>query len=240
VRDIGVVIPAGGVGRRLGSATPKQFLRLGARTILALTVEHFTRHPGVRVVVVAAPVAHLARTRRALATVPNAVRVQVVAGGAERQDSVWLGMQAVPDEVAVIVVHDAVRPFITRALVDRVVAAARTGGGAICALPIAETVKRVRDAVVEATVDRSALWAVQTPQAFRAELLREAHEKARRDAFLGTDESMLVERLGHPVAVVAGLRDNVKITTPEDLARAQRASISTRAGVAKPGSPRLQ
>jgi len=222
VRDIGVVIPAGGVGRRLGSTTPKQFLRLGARTILALTVEHFTRHPDVRAVVVAAPAAHLARTRRALATVPNAARVQVVAGGAERQDSVWLGMQAVPDEVAVIVVHDAVRPFITRALVDRVVAAARTGGGAICALPIAETVKRVRDAVVEATVDRSALWAVQTPQAFRAELLREAHEKARRDAFLGTDESMLVERLGHPVAVVAGLRDNVKITTPEDLARAKR------------------
>ena len=222
MRDIGVVIPAGGVGRRLGSTTPKQFLRLGARTILALTVEHFTRHPDVRAVVVAAPAAHLARTRRALATVPNAARVQVVAGGAERQDSVWLGMQAVPDEVAVIVVHDAVRPFITRALVDRVVAAARTGGGAICALPIAETVKRVRDAVVEATVDRSALWAVQTPQAFRAELLREAHEKARRDAFLGTDESMLVERLGHPVAVVAGLRDNVKITTPEDLARAKR------------------
>ena len=222
MRDIGVVIPAGGVGRRLGSATPKQFLRLGPRTILALTVEHFTRHPGVRVVVVAAPAAHLARTRRALATVPNAARVQVVAGGVERQDSVWLGMQAVPGEVAVIVVHDAVRPFITRALVDRVVAAARTGGGAICALPIAETVKRVRDAVVEATVDRSALWAVQTPQAFRAELLREAHEKARRDAFLGTDESMLVERLGHPVAVVAGLRDNVKITTPEDLARAKK------------------
>jgi 2-C-methyl-D-erythritol 4-phosphate cytidylyltransferase len=131
-------------------------------------------------------------------------------------------MQAVPDEVAVIVVHDAVRPFITRALVDQVVAAARTGGGAICALPIAETVKRVRDAVVEATVDRRALWAVQTPQAFRAELLREAHEKARRDAFLGTDESMLVERLGHPVAVVPGLRDNVKITTPDDLARAKR------------------
>jgi 2-C-methyl-D-erythritol 4-phosphate cytidylyltransferase len=241
VRDIGVVIPAGGVGRRLGSATPKQFLRLGTRTILALTVEHFTRHPGVRVVVVAAPTAHLARTRRALATVPNAARVQVVAGGAERQDSVWLGMQAVPDEVAVIVVHDAVRPFITRALVDRVVAAARTGG-AICALPIAETVKRVRDAVVEATVDRSALWAVQTPQAFRAELLREAHEKARRDAFLGTDESMLVERLGHPVAVVAGLRDNVKITTPEDLARAKKTTARkpTRAGVAKPGSPRFQ
>src|SRR5205807_1395345 len=106
-----------------------------------------------------------------------------------------------------------------------------------CALPIAETVKRVRDAVVEATVDRSGLWAVQTPQAFRAPLLREAHEKARRDNVLGTDESMLVERLGQPVAVVPGLADNVKITTPDDLRRAKRA---TRAGVAKPGSPRVR
>jgi 2-C-methyl-D-erythritol 4-phosphate cytidylyltransferase len=139
---------------------------------------------------------------------------------------VWLGLHAVPESAAVIVVHDAVRPFITRTLIDRVVAAARAGGGAICALPIAETVKRARDGIVETTVDRSALWAVQTPQAFRAALLREAHEKARRDAFLGTDESMLVERLGHPVAVVPGLPENVKITTPEDLRRAR----TTRAG----------
>jgi 2-C-methyl-D-erythritol 4-phosphate cytidylyltransferase len=111
---------------------------------------------------------------------------------------------------------------VTRALIDRVVEAARAHGAAICALPIAETVKRVRDGIVEVTVDRSALWSVQTPQAFAAALLREAHEKARRDGFLGTDESMLVERLGHAVAVVPGLRENVKITTPDDLRRARR------------------
>jgi 2-C-methyl-D-erythritol 4-phosphate cytidylyltransferase len=242
VRDVAVVIPAGGVGRRLGRRTPKQLLRLGNQTILALTVEHFTRHSAVSAVVVAAPAAHLARTRRALAGIRRHACVQVVTGGAERQESVWLGLQAVPDDATVIVVHDAVRPFITRALVDRVIAAARSGGGAICALPIAETVKRVRDAVVEATVDRSALWAVQTPQAFRAALLREAHEKARRDGFLGTDESMLVERLGHPVAVVPGLPDNVKITTAGDLARAKRAAggPGKPSGRAKPGSPRAQ
>jgi len=221
VRDVAVVIPAGGVGRRLGSRTPKQLLRLGARTILARTVEHFTRHPAVSAVVVAAPAAYVKRTRAALREVPHAARVRVVEGGAERQDSVRLGLQAAPDDAAVIVVHDAVRPFVTRALLDRVIAAARSGGAAICALPIAETVKRVRDSVVEATVDRSALWAVQTPQAFRAALLREAHEKARRDHFLGTDESMLVERLGHAVAVVPGLAENVKITTPQDLRRAR-------------------
>jgi 2-C-methyl-D-erythritol 4-phosphate cytidylyltransferase len=221
VRDVAVVIPAGGVGRRLGNRTPKQFLRVGGATILARTVKHFTRHPAVGDVVVVAPAAHLTRTRRSIGAVGGRARLHVVPGGAERQESVWLGMQAVPDGAAIIVVHDAVRPFITRALIDLVVSAARAGGAAICARPIAETVKRVRDGVVDATLDRTALWAVQTPQAFRAAVLREAHEKARRDGYLGTDEAMLVERLGQPVTVVPGLADNVKITTPDDLRRAK-------------------
>src|SRR5262249_9490788 len=129
--------------------------------------------------------------------------------------------QAVPGECEIAVVHDAVRPFISRALIDAVLAAAEAGGAAICALPIAETVKRVRDGVVEGTLDRAGLWAVQTPQAFRTALLREAHEKARGDGVTGTDDAMLVERLGHPVRVVPGLAGNVKITTPDDLRRAR-------------------
>jgi 2-C-methyl-D-erythritol 4-phosphate cytidylyltransferase len=145
----------------------------------------------------------------------------VVAGGATRQESVWCALQAAPAECDIAIVHDAVRPFISRALIDAVVAAAADGGAAICARPIAETVKRVRDGVVDATVDRAGLWAVQTPQAFRTALLREAHEKARRDGVTGTDDAMLVERLGHPVRVVMGLAGNVKITTPEDLRRAR-------------------
>lgn len=221
MRDVAVVVPAGGVGRRLGLRTPKQFLRLGHVSILALTVGHFVRHPAVGDVIVAAPAEYLARTRRALAGVRGGARLHVVPGGGERQESVWLGMQAAPDGAAVIVVHDAVRPFVTRALIDRVIGAARVRGGAICALPIRETVKRIRDGVVEITLDRSALWAVQTPQAFRAPLLREAHDKARRDGFIGTDESILVERLGHAVTVVPGLQENVKITTPDDLRRAR-------------------
>jgi 2-C-methyl-D-erythritol 4-phosphate cytidylyltransferase len=140
-----------------------------------------------------------------------------------RQDSVWLALQHVPRDADVIVVHDAVRPLITRGLIDAVVRAGAEAGAAICALPITETVKRVREDVVEATLDRSELWAVQTPQAFRAAVLREAHEKARRDGVVGTDDAMLVERLGHSVRVVRGLAENVKITTPEDLRRARRA-----------------
>jgi 2-C-methyl-D-erythritol 4-phosphate cytidylyltransferase len=195
MRDVAVLIPAGGVGARLGRRTPKQFLNVGGQAILTATVRHFRRHPRLAAIVVAAPAAHIARARRLLGS-----GVTVVAGGSTRQESVRL---------------------ITRTLVDAVLAAARADGAAICALPVAETVKRVRDGLVEATLDRAGLWTVQTPQAFRAEVLREAHDKARRDGVAGTDDAMLVERLGHRVRVVPGLAGNVKITTPDDLRRAR-------------------
>jgi 2-C-methyl-D-erythritol 4-phosphate cytidylyltransferase len=218
--DVAVLVPAGGIGARLGSRTPKQFLALGRQPILAATLRHFRRHPRVGAVVVAAPAAHVERARRLLGRA--AAPLTVVAGGATRQESVWCALQAVPSSMAVIVVHDAVRPFLTRALIDALIDAAERDGAAICGLPIAETVKRVRDGLVEATLDREGLWSVQTPQAFRAAILREAHDKARRDGFVGTDEAMLVERLGHRVRMVHGLADNVKITTQEDLRRARR------------------
>ncbi len=220
---LAVVIPAGGAGTRFGGRVPKQFLRLGAAPILAVTVRRFATHPSVRAIVVAAPEAYVTRARRVLAPVAGRAPVRVVAGGRTRQDSVWLALQAVPEDAEIVVVHDAVRPLITPRLVNAVVAAAVISGAAICALPVSETVKRVRGDLVEATLDRAELWAVQTPQAFRADLLREAHEKARRDGVVGTDDAMLVERLGHPVRVVPGLLENVKITTPEDLRRARRA-----------------
>jgi len=222
-QKLAVIVPAGGVGTRFGSRLPKQFVKLGRAPIMVATVGHFTRHPAVIAIVVAAPEIHVERTRRALAPITRRAPVMVVQGGGMRQDSVWLALQAVPRTADIIVVHDAVRPLITRGLIDAVVKAAAEAGAAICALPITETIKRVRQDVVEATLDRSELWAVQTPQAFRAALLREAHEKARRDGVVGTDDAVLVERLGHQVRVVRGLVENVKITTPDDLRRARRA-----------------
>ena len=218
MRDVAVVIPAGGIGARLGRRMPKQFLRVGREAILAATVRHFRRHPRVAAIVVAAPAAHVARARRLLG--PG---VTIVTGGATRQESVRLALEAAPHGVRMVLVHDAVRPFITRGLVDAVLAAARADGAAICALPVTETVKRVREGLVEATVDRAGLLTVQTPQAFRAEILREAHDKARPDGVAGTDDAMLVERLGHRVRVVPGVAANVKITTPDDLRRARGA-----------------
>ena len=219
------LIPAGGIGTRLGRRTPKQFLTLGGGSILAATVAHFARHPAIAGVVVAAPAAHVNRARLALRTLRPRGAITVVPGGTTRQESVWLALRAVPDDVDLVVVHDAVRPFITRGLIDAVVGAARRTGAAICALPVADTVKRVRGDEVEATIDRTGLWTMQTPQAFRPALLREAHEKARRDGVVGTDDASLVERLGHSVKVVRGLEKNLKITTPEDLRRARRMAI---------------
>ena len=222
--DVAAVIPAGGTGARLGRRTPKQFLTIGGVPILAATVRHFTSHPAVSTVIVAAPPALLGRAQRLLAPHPRRVRLAVVAGGAERQESVSHALAAVGPTVDIVVVHDAVRPFISRQLIDAVVRAAIETGAAICALPMADTVKRVRGEFVETTIDRSTLWTVQTPQAFRPDILREAHDKARRDGIVGTDDAMLVERLGHPVRVVRGSDANVKITTPEDLRRARAAA----------------
>lgn len=218
--DVAVLMPAGGIGARLGGRTPKQFRPLGREPILVATLRHFRRHPRVAAIVVAVPAAHVERARRVLGR--GDARLMVVVGGATRQESVWLALQAAPASAAVLVVHDAVRPFLTRPLIDALIAAAERDGAAICGLPITETVKRVRDGLVEATLDRDGLWSVQTPQAFRAAVLREAHDKARRDGFVGTDEAMLVERLGHPVRMVPGLAENLKITTADDLRRARQ------------------
>ena len=216
------IVPAGGLGARMGSRRPKQYLPLGRGRvpILVATLRALGRARDLAGIVVAVPVAHVAETRRLLERfrVPR-VR-DVVAGGADRQESVWRGLQRVPEDAEWIVVHDAVRPFITGALVDAVRAAA-AGGAATCGMPVRETVKRVREGSVEATVDRQSLWLTQTPQVFRRALLWEAHEKARRDAFAGTDDAVLVERLGVAVAMVPGLAQNLKITTPQDLKTAR-------------------
>ncbi len=219
--EVCALVPAGGSGTRLGHRVPKQFLRVAGVSILVTTVRRLREHPRLSAVIVAVPAAYVARTRRLLGAGGRRASITVVAGGATRQESVWRALQAAPATAEVIVVHDAVRPFITRALLEDVVTAAAEAGAAICALPMTETVKRVRDGFVEQTVDRAGLWSVQTPQAFRAALLREAHDKARRDGIVGTDDAMLVERLGHRVRVVPGLAGNLKITTPDDLRRAR-------------------
>jgi 2-C-methyl-D-erythritol 4-phosphate cytidylyltransferase len=210
----------------MGARRPKQYLRLGVAPILVATLRALARARSLRGIVVAVPAARVTATRRLLARARVPKVLDVVAGGADRQESVWRGLQRVPDDARIVIVHDAVRPFITAELVERVRVAA-AGGAATCGMPVRDTVKRVADGAVAATVERAGLWLTQTPQAFTRALLWEAHDKARRDGFAGTDDAVLVERLGMPVAMVTGLAQNLKITTPEDL-RTARAWVRPR------------
>jgi 2-C-methyl-D-erythritol 4-phosphate cytidylyltransferase len=215
------VVPAGGSGARMGSRQPKQYLALGGAPILVLTLRALARCRSLDGLIVAAPVDKVEATRELLRRFRVPRVLGVVPGGAERQASVREGLQAAPPDAAWIVVHDAVRPFVTAELIERVLAAARVPGAATCGWPVRETVKRVKDSVVEATLPREGLWLTQTPQAFRRDLLQEAHDKAVRDGYEATDDAMLVERLGGRVAMVEGLPQNLKITTPDDLKTAR-------------------
>ena len=149
-----------------------------------------------------------------------------VAGGAERQDSVRAGVDALPPEFDWVAVHDAARALVRPEAVSRVVAAAARSGAAILGAPVRDTLKRVSEGRIVETPDRSAFWAAQTPQVFRVELLREALAKAEAAGYQGTDDAALVERLGVPVHVVEGDPDNLKLTHPEDLAMAERILVA--------------
>jgi 2-C-methyl-D-erythritol 4-phosphate cytidylyltransferase len=219
-RGVVAVVPAGGMGRRMNARLPKQYLRLGGAPLLLRTLEALAAAPAVSGIVLVVPRERVAASRRLLVAHRARKILAVVEGGVERQESVWLGLQAAGSPEWVLV-HDAVRPFITPALVARVLAAAAATGAATCGLAVRETVKRVRDDLVETTLERAGLWLIQTPQAFRRELLWEAHDKARRDGYAGTDDAVLVERLGGRVSVVPGLPENLKITTPGDLRAAR-------------------
>jgi 2-C-methyl-D-erythritol 4-phosphate cytidylyltransferase len=148
--------------------------------------------------------------------------IHLVAGGIERQDSVYRGIQAVSGQRgAVVVIHDAVRPFVSSRLIEACAAEASVSGACIAGMPLMDTAKLVNSGQIARTLDRNTIWLAQTPQAFELDLIRTAHEKARLDRFMGTDDAMLVERLGRKVRIIPGSRLNMKITTPEDLALAE-------------------
>ncbi len=221
--SVAALVVAAGRGERLGHALPKAFVPLAGRPLLLHALEALASVPAVDLVVPVVSASdrpHWSALEPALAGL--AKLAPAVDGGAERQDSVRAGVEALPHDVALVAVHDAARPLVRPEAVERVIEAARRQGAAILALPLRDTVKRVQCGRILATPDRSELWAAQTPQVFRTALLREALAKARAEGFVGTDDAQIVERLGVSVAVVEGDADNLKITHPEDLAAAEQ------------------
>jgi 2-C-methyl-D-erythritol 4-phosphate cytidylyltransferase len=217
-----VLIPAAGSGSRIGGDTPKQFLPIGGVPILARTMLAFERAPRVDRIIVACPEGD-AETVRTLATDHGVSKLHdVVPGGKTRQDSVWNALQAAPEDAEIVLVHDAVRPFVSVDEIDRVIDAARAFGGAALASRATDTIKQVDDeGFVENTLDRELLWRAQTPQGFKRELLVRALKKAHHDKFIATDESSAAEWAGIEVKIVEGSAENVKITTPVDLLLAE-------------------
>jgi 2-C-methyl-D-erythritol 4-phosphate cytidylyltransferase len=215
---VAVVIPAGGAGQRMGGVY-KPFMELCGEPILARCLRPFLRRADVHWVVVALPAELLGAVPAWLCA---DARVRTVAGGAQRHDSVRLALAAVPDEAGVVLVHDAARPLVTDDVVDRCISAAAAGQSAVAAVPVADTIQEVDDAGrIVATPDRSRLRAAQTPQAFPAAVLRAAHARAAAERVTATDDAGLVARYGGDVVVVTGASDNLKITTPTDLAHAE-------------------
>ena len=228
--NVAAIIAAGGRGARLGADRPKQFLEIGGRSILELSVAALAASDRIQDIIVALPQEHVDAGGKALRAAIGRP-VIVVAGGARRQDSVANAFAKAAKEADIILIHDAARPFVTRDVIDRAIDGAKVHGAAIAALAVRDTVKQTGEAAadgsrrVRATIPRDSVFLAQTPQAFRRDLLARALDEGKEiDA---TDEAMLVERLGVPVHVVEGDPKNVKITTAEDLAAAKGTALQT-------------
>ncbi len=224
------IIAAGGRGIRLGSPIPKFELELSGKPLFLYSLEAFEAAPSIESMVLVVPRERIGdwavgRLHRLGITKLSAT----VEGGATRRESVGRGLRAIESRSGVVVVHDAARPLVTAELVQRACEVPEGADGVITALAVTDTVKEVDGLTVTATLDRERLVAVQTPQAFRIDALREAHAAAERDRFEGTDDASLVERIGGRVVVIDGSRDNIKVTYGEDLARA-RAILLERSG----------
>ena len=219
------LIPAAGMGKRMGASINKQYLQLGGQAIVARTLTVFEQSPLIDGICLVIPEDEIPYCREQVVEAGGFRKVlAIVAGGKERQNSVMNGLTFLQGHAAaddVVLIHDGVRPFITNAMLRESIEVAANCDGALVAVPAKDTIKTVRDNIVIDTPDRATLWQAQTPQSFRYCVIHQAHSRAIADGFAGTDDASLVERQGGRVRIVAGDYRNIKITTPEDLVLAE-------------------
>jgi 2-C-methyl-D-erythritol 4-phosphate cytidylyltransferase len=213
------IIPAAGMGKRMGQAVSKQFLTLGDKPLLAHTLLVFQHAPEIDEII---PVLSKEEMEGCLRDVIERYQISkvntLVVGGKERQDSVLHGLQKIGTDTAVVLVHDGVRPFVTPDMISESVGFSKMGESIAVGVPIKDTIKQVdANKIVLRTLDRSKLWAIQTPQVFPVKILRRAYEVSSKNKMYGTDDASLVERAGGTVRIIMGSYENIKITTPEDL-----------------------
>lgn len=220
------IVVAAGSGSRLGFGEPKAFVALRGRAMLRYSLATLAQVASINEIVIAIPPGMEPRAREEASAAGVEVPVKLTAGGARRQDSVRLALALTSAESEVVVIHDAARPFADAALFRRCLEAAARAGGAIAAVAVADTLKRVVQGAIAATVERAELFQAQTPQAFRRSLLVAAHERAVRERVAATDDADLVEQIGGRVEIVESSALNLKITTPADLALAEALAAS--------------
>ena len=213
------VVPAAGLGTRMGGNTPKQYLSLGGLPLLVYSLQVFQNLESIHEVILSVPESDQEYCWREIVTPFGLEKVtQVVAGGKRRQDSVRNGLAAISNAPEGVLVHDGVRPFIDQTVVMNVLHRGWRTGAAVVAIPIHDTVKRVDICgIIQETLKREELWQIQTPQVFRYDWLVEAHQQAQQHQWEVTDDAALIERMGHPVSVVEGSCFNIKVTLPDDL-----------------------
>jgi 2-C-methyl-D-erythritol 4-phosphate cytidylyltransferase len=215
--SVSAIIPAAGVGVRMGGGTPKQFLSLEGVPIYVHTLRKFVAAGMIDEIFLALRAEDMERAQKDIDREHFSKPVRVVPGGPTRQETVARALIHISTGTELVVVHDAVRPFIEIEMIHRVVETARKNGAAILGIPSVDTVKQVERQSVLGTIPRDRIVLAQTPQAFRCGIIREAFARAAADGFLGTDEASLVERLGYPVSAIMGSDRNIKITKPSDL-----------------------
>jgi 2-C-methyl-D-erythritol 4-phosphate cytidylyltransferase len=218
-----VLIPAAGMGKRMGKAVAKQFLPLGDKPMLAHTLLAFQRSSDIDEIIPILSQEDMETCLREIIEHYHITKVKtLVVGGKERQESVSHGLQKLEKNASIVLVHDGVRPFVTQEMIREVVEHARKGECVAVGVPLKDTIKEVDDqGMVRQTLNRSKLWSIQTPQAFPVKILKHAYEESARHNAFGTDDAMLVERAGGKVRVIMGSYENIKITTPEDLILAE-------------------
>jgi 2-C-methyl-D-erythritol 4-phosphate cytidylyltransferase len=220
-RDVGVVIVAGGSSTRTGSTELKQFRWVAGKPTLLHSLQTFMSRPDVVSVVCVLPIAYAADPPPWIFQC-DIDRLMISTGGRTRTESVLAGLEDLPDEAAVVLVHDAARPLVSDETIDRVVSGVRAGHSTIAALPVVDTLKEVDDdGVIVRTIERERLWRAQTPQGFSRETIERAHREAKINHIAATDDAALCERLGIPVRVVRGSERALKITEEADFNRAE-------------------
>jgi len=218
-----VLIPAAGMGRRMGANINKQYLELSGKPILAHTLALFDQHPQIEHIYPILPADEIDFCNRQIIEKYAFSKVRrLVSGGAERQDSVRNGLRALQEDgldqsERIVLVHDGARPLFNPQLLPELIATIAGKGACIVGVPAKDTTKEVADGLINRTLERKRLWQAQTPQGFRYQEFAAAYQSADEAGFLGTDDASLLERLGQPVAMLEGDYCNIKVTTPEDL-----------------------